>query len=43
MRPNGDISEPFDGHFPAGESMTDQLVSPDELPAWLTEEDLHFM
>jgi pimeloyl-ACP methyl ester carboxylesterase len=39
---NGDISEPFDGHFPAGQAMTDQLVSPDELPSWLTEEDLHF-
>ena len=39
---NGDISEPFDGHFPAGQAMTDQLVSPDELSSWLTEEDLHF-
>ena len=39
---NGDSSEPFDGHFPAGQAMTDQLVSPDELPPWLTEEDLHF-
>ncbi len=39
---NGDISEPFDGHFPVGETLTDQFVSPEELPSWLTEEDLNF-
>jgi len=39
---NGDISEPFDGHFPAGETLTNQFVSPTELPSWLTEEDLNF-
>ena len=39
---NGDISEPFDGHFPAGEALTDQFVSPAELPSWLTDEDLNF-
>ena len=32
----------WDGHFPQGETMTDQFVIPDELPAWLTEEDLDF-
>ncbi len=39
---NGDISEPFDGHFPAGESLSQQLVQPDKLPDWITEEDLAF-
>ena len=39
---NGDIREPFDGHFPAGQSMTEQLISPEELPAWLTKDDLKF-
>jgi pimeloyl-ACP methyl ester carboxylesterase len=33
---------PFDGHFPAGERFVDQLVVPDELPAWLTEDDVAF-
>ena len=39
---NGDISQPFDGHFPAGESLSQQLVLPDELPHWINEEDLSF-
>jgi pimeloyl-ACP methyl ester carboxylesterase len=32
----------WDGHFPLGESVTDQLVVPDTLPPWLTAEDLAF-
>lgn len=32
----------WDGHFPKGESLSSQLVVPEELPAWLTEEDLQF-
>src|SRR3954447_1504186 len=32
----------WDGHFPLGESVTDQLVVPDKLPAWLSAEDLAF-
>ena len=32
----------WDGHFPKGETMTDQFVIPDILPDWLTEEDLDF-
>ncbi len=39
---NGDISEPFDGYFPAGQSLSQQLVIPDELPHWINEEDLSF-
>lgn len=30
----------WDGHFPKGETMTQQFVVPDELPQWLTEEDV---
>ena len=32
----------WDGHFPLGETVTDQLVVPAQLPAWLTEEDIAF-
>ena len=39
---NGDLAEGWDGHFPMGESMTSQLIVPDELPPWLTEEDVSF-
>ncbi|MEM7337355.1 MAG: alpha/beta hydrolase [Actinomycetota bacterium] len=39
---NGDIAEPFDGHFPAGERFVDQLVVPAELPSWLSDADLGF-
>ena len=39
---NGDIKEPFDGHFPAGETLSQQLISPPHLPEWITEEDLDF-
>ena len=39
---NGDLDQGWDGFFPAGETMSEQLIIPDELPAWLTEEDLAF-
>lgn len=39
---NGDLDSGWDGHFPLGQSMTDQFIIPDVLPAWLTEEDLDF-
>ena len=32
----------WDGHFPMGESVTDQLVVPEQLPAWLTADDVAF-
>jgi pimeloyl-ACP methyl ester carboxylesterase len=32
----------WDGHFPQGEKVTDQLVVPEQLPSWLTAEDLAF-
>ncbi len=32
----------WDGHFPKGETLSSQLVVPDTLPEWLTEEDLEF-
>ncbi|MCP3993217.1 MAG: alpha/beta hydrolase [Actinomycetia bacterium] len=39
---NGDIPEGWDGHFPAGESLTQQLAVPARLPSWLSAEDLQF-
>ena len=30
----------WDGHFPMGERLVDQLVVPDHLPAWLSEADV---
>jgi len=39
---NGDLSQGWDGHFPVGESLATQLISPEKLPDWLTEEDLDF-
>jgi pimeloyl-ACP methyl ester carboxylesterase len=35
-------AEGWDGHFPAGQTVTDQLVVPERLPAWLTDEDVAF-
>lgn len=32
----------WDGHFPMGETVTDQLVVPARLPSWLSAEDLAF-
>ena len=39
---NGDVQEPFDGHFPIGETLTQQLVIPAELPQWISEDVLAF-
>ncbi len=39
---NGDLDEGWDGFFPAGQTMSEQLIVPDELPAWLHEDDLAF-
>lgn len=39
---DGVHSEGWDGHFPKGESFVSQLVIPDELPPWLSEQDLQF-
>lgn len=39
---NGDLEIGWDGHFPAGESLAAQLIVPDELPPWLTEDDVAF-
>lgn len=39
---NGNLSSGWDGHFPLGETMTDQLIIPKTLPSWLTEDDLEF-
>jgi len=30
----------WDGHFPKGQTLSEQLVVPEQLPAWLTQEDL---
>ena len=32
----------WDGHFPKGERVVDQLVLPATLPAWITEDDIAF-
>ena len=39
---NGDRESGWDGHFPLGETMTQQFVIPDSLPPWLTDADLDF-
>ncbi|HWL44199.1 MAG TPA: alpha/beta hydrolase [Ilumatobacter sp.] len=39
---DGLATELSDGHFPAGERLIDQLVVPERLPAWLSEDDLAF-
>jgi epoxide hydrolase A/B len=39
---DGALTEGWDGHFPAGQTATEQLIVPDELPDWLTEDDLAF-
>lgn len=39
---DGVHSEGWDGHFPGDENLSSQLVVPDELPRWLTEEDVQF-
>jgi pimeloyl-ACP methyl ester carboxylesterase len=32
----------WDGHFPAGETMSQQFIVPEALPSWLTEADVQF-
>lgn len=39
---SGDLEIGWDGFFPKGEAFTDQLIIPDELPQWLTEDDIGF-
>ena len=39
---DGVHSQGWDGHFPKGETMSQQFVIPDSLPEWLTEEDLDY-
>lgn len=45
---SGDIVEDgvheggWDGHFPKGERLVDQLVVPETLPRWITEDDVAF-
>lgn len=39
---DGHLETGWDGFFPAGQSMTEQLLQPDTLPRWLTEDDLAF-
>ena len=39
---DGIHTEGWDGHFPQGETMSEQFVVPETLPEWLTQEDLDF-
>jgi epoxide hydrolase A/B len=39
---NGDLDQGWDGHFPMGETFSQQLIVPESLPSWLTEDDLSF-
>ena len=39
---NGDLDEGWDGHFPLGETFSQQLIVPGSLPPWLTEADVDF-
>lgn len=39
---DGVHSAGWDGHFPKGETMSQQMVIPAELPEWLTEDDVEF-
>jgi len=32
----------WDGHFPMGQSLAEQMVIPEQLPSWLSEEDVAF-
>lgn len=38
----GDLPEGWDGHFPMGQSISEQMIVPETLPTWLTEEDVQF-
>jgi len=39
---NGDLDQGWDGHFPMGETFSEQLIVPESLPPWLTDDDLAF-
>jgi pimeloyl-ACP methyl ester carboxylesterase len=39
---NGDLDHGWDGHFPMGETFSEQLIVPQSLPSWLTDDDLQF-
>lgn len=39
---DGYHSSGWDGHFPQGQTMTEQFIIPEALPEWLSEEDLNF-
>ena len=39
---DGALQSPWEGYFPRGERLVDQLVMPDQLPEWLTEDDIAF-
>lgn len=39
---DGHLDQGWDGHFPAGESLSAQMLIPDQLPSWLTQADLDF-
>jgi len=39
---DGYHSSGWDGHFPQGQTMTEQFIIPETLPEWLSEEDLNF-
>ncbi len=39
---NGDLDQGWDGHFPMGQTISEQLIVPDTLPPWLTKADLQF-
>jgi pimeloyl-ACP methyl ester carboxylesterase len=39
---DGVHSTGWDGHFPKGQGVVEQLVVPDRLPSWLTEDDVAF-
>ena len=39
---DGVHSKGWDGHFPMGETLSQQFVIPDSLPQWLTDDDLDF-
>jgi pimeloyl-ACP methyl ester carboxylesterase len=39
---NGDQEPGWDGHFPLGQTMSEQMIVPETLPPWLTEADVQF-
>ncbi|MGB5758158.1 MAG: alpha/beta hydrolase [Acidimicrobiales bacterium] len=39
---NGDLEQGWDGHFPMGQTLSEQLIVPETLPSWLTEDDVQF-